>query len=233
VNQISLNLIAITIFALVMSSLLGPLINLSPVVPAAAAFGLLFIGAVDTFNLQGRLSSVVLDWLANTSPEHRARVVRHEAGHFLVAELLGIPITGYTLNAWEAMRQGRPGQGGVSFDIQELEAELETGQLSSQLVDRYCTVWMAGIAAETLIYGNAEGGMDDRQTIRTLWMQLKRSPAEADLKQRWGALQAKTMLETHADAYGKLLEAMEQRTSVENCQTILREALQSTGQPTV
>jgi hypothetical protein len=217
VNQTSLNLVAITIFSLVMMSLLGSFVHLSPTVPAIATFGILSFMAIDTFGLQGRFGGIVIDSLARLSSEHRARVIRHEAGHFLVAHLSGIPITGYTLTAWEAFRQGIPGQGGVSFDTQELDQELQQGKLSNQLVDRYCTVWMAGTAAETLAYGNAEGGADDRQKFRTLWFQLKRPDVEGAQKEKWSVFQAKSLIQAQEKAYEALVAAMEQRATVAEC----------------
>jgi hypothetical protein len=230
-SQTTLNLIAITIFSLVMASLLGPLLHLSPVVPAVAAFSLLSIATLDAFSLQGRLGTLVVDTIAQFSEEHRSRIVRHEAGHFLAAHLLEIPVTGYTLNAWEALRQGQAGQGGVSFGAAELEAQITTGKLSTQLIDRYCTVWMSGIAAEQIEYGNAEGGTDDRQKIRLLWMQLQRSMGEADLKQRWALLQAKTLLQDQTVAYKALVTAMEQRQPVEVCQQAIEASLKSAELP--
>jgi hypothetical protein len=217
VNQTSLNLVAITIFSLVMMSLIGPFVHLSPTIPAIATFGILSFMAIDTFGLQGRFGGIVIDSLASLSSEHRARVIRHEAGHFLVAHLSGIPITGYTLTAWEAFRQGIPGQGGVSFDTQELDQELQRGVLSNQLIDRYCTVWMAGAAAETLAYGNAEGGADDRLKFRTLWFQLKRPDVEGGLKEKWSIVQAKSLIQAQEPAYEALVTAMEQRAAVEEC----------------
>lgn len=223
-SQTSLNVVAITIFALVMSTLLGPLVHLSPAIPAVAVAGVLGLGAIDTFGWQGQGSTLLLDWVARFSADHRARVVRHEAGHFLVAHLLGIPVTGYTLSAWEAFRQGLPGQGGVSFDCQELDAELEQKTLSAQLVDRFGTVWMAGAAAEVLVYGNAEGGADDRQKFRVLWSQLQRPGQEGILKERLASLQAKTLLQANWTAYEALVAAIEQRVSVEACAEAIDQA---------
>jgi hypothetical protein len=222
--QLSLNLVALSIFTVTMASLLGPIVHLSPVVPAVLTAGALGLAAVDTFSWQGQGAALMLDWLAGFSTLHRARVTRHEAGHFLVAHLLGIPVTGYTLSAWEALRQGYPGEGGVRFDSQELDAELAQGQLSAQLLNRYCTIWMAGIAAETLIYGNSEGGSDDRQKLEGVVAQLPIAPSEREQKQRWALLQAKTILENHTEAYGALLTAMEARSSVADCINAMEQA---------
>lgn len=207
-----------------MSSLLGPLVHLSPAVPAVAVASLLGLATLDLWGWQGQGRMLLLDGLARFSSDHRLRVVRHEAGHFLTAQLLGIPVTGYTLSAWEAWRQGQVGQGGVSFDTAALEAELEQGILSAQQIDRFCTVWMAGIAAETLIYGSAEGGSNDRQKIAQLWQQLGRSSSEAQLKARWATLQAKDLLETHQAAYEALVAAMTVRTPASECAAIVAQS---------
>lgn len=228
-SQTTLNLTAIVIFVMVMASLLGPLVQVSPFVPAALIFGMLGVATIDRFSWQGQAGTLLVDWVAGFSAEHRARVLRHEAGHFLAAHLLNIPITGYTLNAWEAFRQGQPGLGGVSFNAQDLDAELEQGKLSSQLVDRFCTVWMAGAAAETLNYGNVEGGNDDRQKLHLLWAQLQRPNSEAALKERWATLQAKSLLETNQTAYEALVQAMESRASVEDCCIAINQHVNASG----
>lgn len=216
-SQISLNLIAISVFVVTLASLLGPFIHLSPVVPAIATFSLLSLATLDSLSWKGQGATLLLDWLAGFSEQHRARVIRHEAGHFLVAHQLQIPVTGYALNAWEALRQGYPGNGGVRFDAQELEAELQQGKLSAQLLDRFCTVWMAGIAAETLIYGDVEGGEGDRQQLRAVLTRLGFSPGNCLQKERWAILQARTLIQSHQEAYEALIVAMEQRFPVEAC----------------
>ncbi|MBD1911074.1 MULTISPECIES: ATP-dependent Zn protease [unclassified Leptolyngbya] len=222
-NQLSFNLIAIGVFVVVMTSLLGPLIHLSPVVPAVTVAGIMGLAALDTLGWQNRGSTLLLDWIAQFSAEHRDRILHHEAGHLLVAQKVGIPVTGYTLTAWEAFRLGQPGNGGVQFDTTELDAELNQGKLSSTLIDRYCIVWMAGIAAETLTYGSAEGGAGDREQIQLLFNVLKRPASEATQKERWAILQAKTLLQEAQDVYEPLVEAMRSRQPVSICQQLVSE----------
>ena len=161
-NQITLNLIAIGIFAIVMMILVGPLIQLSPFIPAVLGIAILGIAAIDTFALQGVMGNLLVDGIAQQDPEYRRRILQHEAGHYLVAHLLGVSVTDYTLSAWEAVRKGQSGRGGVQFDLGDMLQQAESGSLSSQSVDTYCTIWMAGIAAEQLIYTKAEGGGSDR-----------------------------------------------------------------------
>lgn len=216
-SQTALNLVAISVFVMTISTLLGPIFNVSPAIPAVATFSILGLFTIDTLGLQGKGATLLVDSFAGLSPDHRARVVRHEAGHFLVAHLLGIPVSGYALNAWEALKQGQPGQGGVRFDDRELASTLETGTISAQLFDRYCTVWMAGIAAETLVYGTAEGGGDDRTKLAAVLAQNRRSAIDAQLKERWAILQAITLLESNLDAYEALVAEMEKRSPIADC----------------
>lgn len=222
-GELSLNLIAISVFLMTMSVLLGPLIHLSPAVPAIATAILLGLATLDTWNWQGKGATLLLDWIAQFSPEYRSRIARHEAGHFLVAHHLGIPVTGYTLSAWEAFRQGQAGQGGVQVDAQDLEAELQHSKTPSPVMDRYCAVWMAGAAAENLVYGKIQGGVDDVQKVRSLLNHLKLSPSESQQKERWSALRAKTLLQEHWSAYEKLVAAMAQRASITECQQLLNQ----------
>lgn len=214
-QQTALNLVAIAIFIMTLSSLLSPLLHISPFVPAAATFGIMGLATVDTLSWEGRGVTLLLDIFA--SREQRQRVIHHEAGHFLTAYFLGIPITGYTLTAWEAFKQGQQGRGGVEFDTKILEEKpLNLGEMRLTL-ERFCTVWMAGIAAENLVYSNAEGGGEDRGKVRTV-LNMGGFPETAyQQKERWAQLQASNLLEKHQLAYEALVVAMESRASVEEC----------------
>lgn len=216
-NQTALNLVAIGIFTMTMSTLLSPLLNIPPAIPAIATFSILGLATLDAAQWQGKFGSIVLDWFARFSPTHRDRVLRHEAGHFLTAQQLEIPVVGYTLTAWEAFRSGQAGLGGVQFDTQELEAELKQGKLSAQLVERYCTVWMSGIAAEQITFGNSEGGNDDRQKFRESLIKLGIPASELPQRERLSILRAKELLQNHQSAYEALVEALRERQSIEQC----------------
>lgn len=224
-SELSFNLVAISIFLVTMMSLVGPLVNLSPAVPAIATFSFLCLATIDSLQWRGQGASLILDFLAGFSSNHRDRVIHHEAGHFLVAHQLGIPVTGYALTAWEALKQGHEGQGGVRFDTAKLETELQAGHLSGQLLDRLCTVWMAGVAAETLTYGNVEGGADDRQKLQALLTQLKIAPQERLQKERLATIRAKDLLKTNQTAYAALVTALEQRLPIETCVQQLEQGL--------
>jgi hypothetical protein len=227
-SQTALNLVAISIFLMTLSVLLGPLIHLSPTIPALATFTILGIATFDNFSLQGKGGAIFVDWIAGFSSEYRDRIIHHEAGHFLVAHLLDIPVTGYTLSAWEAWKQGQPGQGGVTFDDSKLAAQLEQGTISAQMLDRYCTMWMAGIVAETLVFHQAEGGADDKSKLVGVLASLGFSPSTCQQKQQFHLLQAKTLLQENWSSYEALVKAMQQRASVIDCQQILSDFTEET-----
>jgi hypothetical protein len=218
----TLNTIAITIFGVTMASLLGPLVHLSPAVPAIFAAVGLGVFTLDQLGLQGRIGNILTDWLAWTSAEHRQRVLHHEAGHMLAAVLLDIPVEAYTLTAWEAWKRGLPGQGGVLFNLNGESSDTFGPNLTPQGLNRYCQVWMAGIAAEQMIYGNAIGGNDDILALNLLWQALDRPASEAVIKQRWATLQAKTLLEKNRDAFDALVTAMTERASIETCYQVIQ-----------
>lgn len=219
--QTALNLIAIGVFLMTMTCLLGPIFHIPPVVPAAVTFGILSLATADTFSWNSRGVSLLLDLFA--SREQRQRIVNHEAGHFLTAYFLGIPITGYTLTAWEVLKQGQLGRGGVSFDVDALTNkpfELEKMRLT---LERFCTVWMAGVAAEKIVYGNAQGGAEDRQQLKQALMMAGLPEATFPQKERWAQLQATNLLTRHEKSYSALVEAMNRRASVSECYEIIQE----------
>jgi hypothetical protein len=222
-QQTALNLIAIGVFGITLSTLLGPMFNISPAIPAITTLGVLSLATLDSFRFQGRGATLLLDGLAGARSEYRDRILRHEAGHFLVAYFLGIPITGYTLSAWEAFKQGQPGLGGVNFDTEALSADALNFRETRLILDRFCTVWMAGIAAETLVYGSADGGIEDRQKLREALTSLGRSASESQMKERWAERQAQTIIEEHQASYEALVAAMEQRASVADCCRVIQE----------
>lgn len=214
-QDVGLNLLAIGIFAMTLSSLLSPLLNISPYIPAGATFGILGLLTVDNLSFQSKGLTVFLDIFA--SKAQRQRIIHHEAGHFLTAYFLGIPIQAYTLNAWDALQAGYEGRGGVIFDSAQLtEKPFDLAQTRLTL-DRFCTVWMAGVAAETMVYEDAEGGAEDYFQLNLALSMAGLAPSTYAQKARWGKVQATNLLERYHDSYEALVVAMEQRKSVEEC----------------
>jgi hypothetical protein len=226
-QQSALNLIAVGVFTMTLACLLGPLLNISPFIPAAATATVMGLATIDTFSWENRGTTLLLDVLS--SSQQRQRVIHHEAGHFLAAYFLGIPITGYTLTAWEAWREGQPGRGGVTFDTEALTAEPFNLEQMRLTLERFCTVWMAGIAAEKIVYGNVEGGAEDREKVRAA-LTLAGLPEKVYAqKERWAQLQATNLLEKYQKSYEALVAAMEARASVEECYQAIQQHCQQEG----
>lgn len=224
----TLNTIAIGVFLTAVLTLGGPIFELSPLIPTAIAVAVLALATGDRFLWDGQGGTLLVDWLARRSRAHRERVLHHEAGHFLVAELLGIPVTDYALSAWDAFQQGQQSRGGVQFDQTEVQTQLERGQLSVNLFSRYSTIWMAGIAAETLCYGNAEGGGDDRQFLRNTIAQLRRANPQSvppfAVQQNIGIQRSRALLEQNRAAYAALVAAMRNGASPDTCRVAIARA---------
>lgn len=222
-SQTAINLIAISVFLMTISTLLGPLINLSPTIPALTIVGFLGIATLDNFSFQGKGGTIVLDWLARFSPTYKERILHHEAGHFLVAHLLGISVTGYTLSAWEAWKIGQPGQGGIILEDNEIAQQLERGKIGVSMVERYCNIWMAGIAAEMLVFKSAEGGGDDKAKLNQFLTVLNFEEKIFEQKQRFHLLQAKNLIQENWEKYQSLVDAMRKGVDVEECKKIIGE----------
>jgi hypothetical protein len=204
-NDEDLNLLAIAIFALTMSVLIGPAIGLSPIIPTILTIVPLGLYGIYASGWGGQGRSLLMAWWQEASPQQRERLLHHEAGHFLVAYLLGIKILGYNLSPIAAAKHEQYGAIGVEVDA--------GNPIEHDRLERYCTVWMAGIAAEEYIYQNATGGAEDIRQLRNATAHLP----NPELHQRWALLRARTLISEHQEAYQALVFQMQQNATVENC----------------
>ncbi len=195
-------------------SLVGPLVHFSPLIPISAVMALLVGTSLDNFFLQSRCAGLVLDTIARRDPAYGQRIIYHEAGHFLVAQQLGIKVTGYSLSAWEAWQQGQTGQGGVAFAP-------PPNPISGKLLQSYCAVWMAGVAAEQLIYGTSIGGQDDLQQLRSILKMTGCDPGDAKRAESAALVQARAQLTSHQPALEALVQALQERRSVTDCLALI------------
>ena len=161
--------------------------------------------------LGGGASEKIL-WTLN--PAMADRVMRHEAGHLLVAHLLGCPVQSLTLGAWDALTRAADGQGagrrgaGTMFFDPALNAAGLKGKVTRAEIDRYSVVLMAGIAAEALCFGEAEGGRDDEKSLRVFLSQTVRSNINVPEQARWAATNALLLLRRHRDAYERVVAVL-------------------------
>jgi hypothetical protein len=113
-------------------------------------------------------------------------------------------------------------EGGVEIETTDVNSSgnLSTN-LSANLLDRYSTLYMAGIAAEQLMCeGETEGGIDDMQRLRQA-ISLLPNPMT---QERWALLNARNLLSDRRSVLIKLAEKMLSGATVEDCcQTIDQE----------
>ncbi|XP_059661863.1 uncharacterized protein LOC132307964 [Cornus florida] len=173
---------------------------------------ILGLGMMDSIFLGGTcLAQISSYW-----PPYRRRILVHEAGHLLAAYLMGCPIRGVILDPIIAMQMGIQGQAGTQFWDEKLQKELAEGRLSSTAFDRYCMVLFAGIAAEALVYGEAEGGENDENLFRSICVLLEPplSVAQMSNRARWSVLQSYNLLKWHKDAHRAAVKALERGGSL-------------------
>lgn len=216
-----LNILAIAIFSITLSVLVGPLFNLSPFIPAGATFIILGLVTIDTLSWKNQGVNLLLNIFA--SQEEKERIVYHEAGHFLTAYLYNIPVVDYSLSPWEAVKKKISGSGGVIFDNSFMPKKSEDLREFNLSIERFGVVLMAGIAAEKFIYKDSQGGQDDRQKFQEIYSNLTLTYSNFQMKQRLAIIQATSVIETNQECYLALVEAMKKRLSVMECRQIIQQ----------
>lgn len=177
------------------------------------------------------LGGTCLAQISSYWPPHRRRILVHEAGHLLTAYLMGCPIRGVILDPIVAMQMGIQGQAGTQFWDENLANELSGGRLSGAAFDRYCMVLFAGIAAEALVYGEAEGGENDENLFRNISVSLEPplSTAEMSNQARWSVMQSYNLLKWHKSGHRAAVEALESGASLSVVIRRIEEALLGNG----
>ncbi|KAG2278598.1 hypothetical protein Bca4012_041084 [Brassica carinata] len=192
------------------------------------SLGLLFLWTLDLVSFNGGIGSLVLDTIGHTfSQRYHNRVVQHEAGHFLVAYLVGIVPRGYTLSSLEALqKEGSLNiQAGSAFVDFEFLEEVNAGKVSATMLSRFSCIALAGVATEYLLYGYAEGGLDDISKLDGLVKSLGFTQKKADSQVRWSVLNTILLLRRHEVARSKLAEAMSKGESVGSCIQIIEDSI--------
>lgn len=92
-------------------------------------------------------------------PDYRKRVLSHEAAHFLVGYLLGVPIANYSLSI---------GKEHVDFVEARIQQRLFQSKLETQDIDQMAVVAMAGVAAEAMEFEEIMGQTADLMDLQRL-----------------------------------------------------------------
>ncbi|KAJ8770217.1 hypothetical protein K2173_011570 [Erythroxylum novogranatense] len=184
------------------------------------SLGMLFLWTWDSVSFNGGVGSLVLDTIGHAfSQKYHNRVIQHEAGHFLIAYLVGILLKGYTLTSLEALKKegSLNVQAGTAFVDFEFLEEVNSGKLSALTLNRFSCIALAGVSTEYLLYGYAEGGIADINKLDMLLKSLGFTQKKADSQVRWSVLNTILILRRHAGARVKLAEAMSLGRSVGDC----------------
>ncbi|XP_047081677.1 uncharacterized protein LOC124692365 isoform X2 [Lolium rigidum] len=195
----------------------------------SAAFELSQFQALFLFiYLNGGARNLVLDTLGHSlSQKYHNRVIEHEAGHFLIAYLLGVLPKEYTITSLETLKKkgSLNVQAGTAFVDFEFVEEINSGKLSAKMLNKFSCIALAGVATEYLLYGYAEGGLADVNKLDGLFKSLGFTQNKADSQVRWAVLNTILLLRRHEKARSKLAEAMSSGISVGSCIQVIEESI--------
>eukprot|EP00980_Cylindrotheca_fusiformis_P028215 scaffold22586_cov138-Cylindrotheca_fusiformis.AAC.35 len=227
-----------------------------------------------------RLQALLVTIQRELFPTYGKRMVQHEAGHFLLAHLLGIPIKGYSVNAVKNAVEFYPlsdkyagvnrakvlgfdkpltervedffepredvpyfskdGSGGMVVEQQSVFRKSKNYtdnpflRLSTQdepkeswpfrgfdhrTIDQLAVVSVAGVCAEILAFGNAEGGLADFSQLRQIFASAEPELTEREMENRirYSVGYAMTQLRLHLGALDELAAVMEKGGTVSEC----------------
>lgn len=230
-----------------------------------------------------KLQTLLVSIQKDVFPLYRKRMIQHEAGHFLMGHLLGLPVQGYSVNAVKNAVEfyalsdpdvGRSRVKQLGFDVpssSDIVSADPTPSLSNGVsyfstegrgatvietqsvfrnsrnstenpflklpslneptnswpfrgfddatIDKLTVVSVAGVCAEILAFGNAEGGYADLSQLRQLFnsAQSKLSEREMENRLRYAVGFATTQLRLHLGALDALSDAMEHGATVAEC----------------
>ena len=167
----------VAVLVVTLLALVGPLLGLSPWFTTALVALALTSLTVDAARFGGRGGHLLAETLPGGLLRLR-RIALHEAGHVLVAEREGLPLRRVLVGSLACLRAGLSA-GGTTVLAPPGSARLPLEELR-----RWSRVLLAGMAAESLVYGESEGGADDRSLLGRLWGLSGQDVATAQMEQR-------------------------------------------------
>lgn len=167
----------VAVLVVTLLALVGPLLGLSPWFTTALVALALTSLTVDAARFGGRGGHLLAETLPGGLLRLR-RIALHEAGHVLVAEREGVAVAAVHVGSLACLRAGLSA-GGTTVLAPPASARLPLEELR-----RWSRVLLAGMAAESLVYGESEGGADDRSLLGRLWGLSGQDVATAQMEQR-------------------------------------------------
>lgn len=160
------------------------------------------------------LLQVGIDFFSRVFPDYRERMLKHEAGHFLVAYLCGVPVTAYSLDL---------GKEHTDLLDAKLQRKMMTpgpaGKISASDVDLLAVIAMAGVAAEGMSYEQVTGQNADLFLLQKILnkSQDKLPAAQQQTITRWAVWEAANIIKANNAAYEALMERMKAKANVSEC----------------
>ena len=179
----------------------GPLVGLSPAWIAVGLGGVLVVLTVDASQWQGLGGHLIAEALPGGQNRLR-RIAAHEAGHLLVARENDLKVRRVLVGTRACLQAGVRSNGATEFDLPD------SVRMSLEDLRRWSRVLQAGIAAETLLYGAARGGADDRALLGRLWGLSGYDVATAQREQRRARREVDQWLRTERSALEQLSDQL-------------------------
>ena len=182
----------------------GPALGLSAAWIVVLVGGVLVALSVDAATWQGMGGHLIAETLPGGQSRLR-RIAVHEAGHVLIADTEALPVQNVFVGTMACLRAGLRANGATEFTIPD------SVRMPLEDLRRWSRVLQAGMAAETVIYGSARGGADDRALLGQLWGLSGHDVATAQREQRRARREIEQQLRKRRSdletAVGELLEA--------------------------
>lgn len=182
----------------------GPAMGLSAAWIVVLVGGVLVALSVDAATWQGMGGHLLAETLPGGESRLR-RIAVHEAGHLLIADTEALPVQNVFVGTLACLRAGLRASGATEFTIPD------SVRMPLEDLRRWSRVLQAGMAAETVIYGSARGGADDRALLGRLWGLSGHDVATAQREQRRARREIEQQLRQRRSdldkAVGELLEA--------------------------
>ncbi|KAK9828518.1 hypothetical protein WJX72_000520 [[Myrmecia] bisecta] len=163
------------------------------------------------------LLQLPIDLFSSIFPDYRQRVLRHEAAHFLIGYLLGIPVTNYSLQI---------GKAHTDFAEAKIQMRLIERKLTDDEINTFAVMSMAGVASEGINYPDVMGQTADLMDLQRILArsQTKLSAAQEQNMTRWAVYKAAQLLRNRKAEYEALQQAMASGASVAACVRAIEEA---------
>jgi hypothetical protein len=114
---------------------------------------------------------------------------------------------------------------GTSFFDEDLSNQISRAEIKRSVLDRYSIIVMAGIAAEAVNYGQADGGAGDELALISFLQSLNGGESkippwnDATIRNqaRYGVLNAILMLREYKECYDALVDTLERGKTLGDC----------------